>query len=262
MALVVRAKQMLWINNVKMHNRSHVAMRFIIALALCLNCRLVCSNSTNTSSSEHQTLAKLDHVKKKTLKDQDLFRYPFYIGAMGGYGSTTWQGLVPSIGNQNIAMSISTPIAVKEGGGVWGFLAGYELTRYFAIEANYMRYPDAVVTFDEDSLFAFEQDGLTDLHTQTQTGSVLAKVMLVIPKTSMRVYSGAGVASVWRMDDINQDYRISPTFAFGVNVNFNARVMGEIGANYTAGYGESEINPANDFVPFLYSVFAKLALRF
>ncbi|MDP3706398.1 MAG: outer membrane beta-barrel protein [Legionellaceae bacterium] len=199
---------------------------------------------------------------KQLAKDDDIFKHPFYVGAMGGYGSTTWKGLVPSFENQNVAMTISTPISVREGGGVWGVLAGYELTHFFAIEANYLRYPDATITFDEDSLFAFEQDGLTELHTKTQTGSVLAKIMLVIPKTSMRLFSGAGVASIWRTDDINQDYRISPTFAFGANINFNDRLMGEIGANYTAGYGESEINPAEDFVPFLYSVFVKMALRF
>lgn len=195
-------------------------------------------------------------------KKSDIFKYPFYVGIMGGYGSTTWQGLVPSLENQNVAMSISTPISVREGGGVWGVLGGYELTHFFAIETNYMRFPDATISFDEDSLFAFEQEGLTELHTQTQTASVLAKIMLVIPKTSIRLFSGAGVAGVWRTDEINQDYRISPTFAFGANVNFNERLMGEIGANYTAGYGESEINPAKDFVPFLYSVFVKLALRF
>ena len=111
-------------------------------------------------------------------------------------------------------------------------------------------------------MFAFEKDGRTDLYTKTHTGSVIAKVMLVIPGTSMRLFSGAGVASVWRADEIDSEYRISPTFAFGANVNFTEHLMAEIGANYTAGYGESEINPVNDFVPFLYSIFGKLALRF
>lgn len=195
-------------------------------------------------------------------KREDIFKYPFYIGAVGGWGSTTWQGLVPSEENQNIAMSISTPVEVQEGGGIWGLSAGYELTRYFAVEANYVDYPDAVLTFDPDSFFAFEQDGLTQLRTHTQTASLLAKVMLVIPKTSMRVFSGAGVASVWRKDDISYDYRISPTFAFGVNMNINEHLMGELGTTYTAGYGEAEINPTKDFVPFLYSFFVKAALRF
>jgi hypothetical protein len=198
---------------------------------------------------------------KSDVKSDDIFKYKFYFGGVGGAGSTTWGGLVPSEENKNNAMSVSTPISVKEGGGVWGVFAGYEITPFFAIEANYMRFPNALVIFDEDSLFAFEQNGLTQLNTETQTGSVMAKVMLIIPKTSMRIYSGAGVANVWRSDEINNGYRVSPTFAFGANINFNERVMFELGTNYTAGYGESEINPAKDFIPFVYSFFAKLALR-
>lgn len=208
------------------------------------------------------SFVETDLFAQSAAKSGDVFKHPFYIGAVGGWGSTTWQGLVPSDENQNLAMSISTPLEVNEGGGVWGVSAGYEVTRFFAFEANYMAYPDATLTFDEESFFAFEQDGMTELRTHTQTASLIAKIMLVLPNTSMRLFSGAGVASVWRKDDINTDYRISPTFAFGVNMNFNERLMGELGTTYTAGYGEPEINPTKDFVPFLYSVFVKAALRF
>lgn len=195
-------------------------------------------------------------------KSEDIFKYKYYVGALGGIGYTTWGGLVPSEENQNNAMSVSTPIHVKEGGGIWGVVAGYEVTPFFAIEANYMSFPQAEVNFDEDSLFSFEQDGITQLRSDTKTGSLMAKVMLIIPKTTMRLYSGAGVASVWRKDNINNAYRISPTFSFGATLNVNERIMAEFGTNYTAGYGESEINPANDYIPFVYSFFAKIALRF
>ncbi len=199
---------------------------------------------------------------EQALDDKNIFTHPFYAGFMGGLGSTTWQGLVPSEENQNAAISVSTPISVKEGGWVWGALAGYELTPFFAIEANYLRFSDATVNFDQDSLYAFDHEGLTSLSTQTQTAAIFAKIMLVIPKTSIRLYSGAGVATVWRKDEINNDYRISPTFAVGGNINFSERIMGEIGTNYIAGYGESEINPVKDYIPFLYSFYIKLALRF
>ena len=189
------------------------------------------------------------------------FSHPLYIGFSAGYGSTTWNGLVPSTENQNLALSISTPILVKEGGAVWGFLAGYEFSPYFALEANYTRYPQASIFFDEESLFAFENDGRLDLKTDTETGSVMAKFMLFIPRTTVRVYSSVGVAQVHRWDDMNENNRIAPTFGVGFNYNFAEHVMGELGANYTAGYGESELNPAKDYVPFLFSVFFKVAYR-
>lgn len=192
----------------------------------------------------------------------DAFRYPFYVGGFGGYGSTTWQGLVPRVDNQNIALSLSTPIKVNEGGAVWGGFGGYEVSENFAIEANYQHYPTASVIFDEDSLFAFEQDGETLLSTETQTASVSGKIMLTLPKTCMRLFSSAGIAWVKRNDYLSQSSNIAPTFGFGVNVTINQRVMGEIAASYTAGYGESELNPVEDYVPFLYAILAKLAYRF
>lgn len=198
------------------------------------------------------------HAAEET---KNLFVHPIYFGAMGGWGSTTWGGLVPTVSNQNSAISISTPVAVEEGGGVWGFSLGYEFTPCFALEANYMVFPNAKITFDEYSLYAYDEDTLI-LNTKTQTASVNAKIMLVIPKTSLRFYSSAGIASVFRQDQINDTYRISPTFGFGINLLLTERIMAELGTNYTAGYGESEINPVLDFVPFLYSVFFKASLRF
>lgn len=189
------------------------------------------------------------------------FKHPFYVGVTAGYGSTTWQGLVPSDANKNEAMSISTPISVTEGGGVWGGFAGYEFSPYFALEAQYTRYPDATVSFDEMSLFAFDNEGLLDLHTKTETISVIAKVMLMIPRTNTRVYSAAGVAETHRWDDLSESRRLTPEFGVGLHYNFSEHVLGEFGANYTAGYGESELNPAKDYVPFLYAGFVRLAYR-
>lgn len=192
----------------------------------------------------------------------ELYEKKIYAGGVGGIGFTTWRGLVPSEENRNDAMSISTPILAREGGPVWGIFGGYEFTPYFAIEANYMKFPEAVVTFDDDSLFAFEHDGLTKLRSNTQTGSLMAKIMLLIPESPFRLYSAAGIAGVWRDDEINVAHRVSPSFSFGVTLNVSKRLMFEIGSNYTAGYGESEINPANDFIPFVYSFYGKAAFRF
>lgn len=194
-------------------------------------------------------------------KSDDLFKHPFYIAGMGGWGSTTWQGLVPKAENQNSAISISTPVAAKEGGAVWGVALGYEFLPAFAVEADYMAFPKATITFDEYSIYAFEQNSLI-LYSNAHTVSLSVRVMVMIPKTDIRFYSSGGIAEVIREDQINNASRVSPTFAFGFNKMLTDRIMVEIGTNYTAGYGESEINPVNDFVPFLYSVFGKIALRF
>lgn len=190
------------------------------------------------------------------------FQYPFYVGITGGYGRTTWQGLVPPEEEQNVAMDISTPKYVTEGGALWGLFAGYELLPYFALEAAYMHYPNAKVSFDVDSIFAFENEGLTYFITKTETISLMGKLMVFIPCSDIRAYSSLGVAGVHRSDQLNDHWVASPTFGAGFNYNFTPHMMGELGAVYTAGRGQAELNPVQDYFPFLYSVFLRLAYRF
>ena len=103
------------------------------------------------------------------------FAYPFYAGVTGGYGKTTWQGLVPPEDKQNLAMELSTPKYVNEGGLLWGLFAGYELLPYFALEASYMHYPDATIAFDSSSIFSFEHDDITTFTSKTEEVSLMAK---------------------------------------------------------------------------------------
>jgi Outer membrane protein beta-barrel domain len=188
--------------------------------------------------------------------------YSLYAGAMGGWGSTTWGGLVPEQTNQNLAISMSTPIRVKEGGQVWGLLLGYELSPYFALEANYMHYPEAKVFFDSYSLFSFDHNGLTQFSTETESLSIMGKVMLFIPNSNVRAYSSAGAAKIHRQDMIIDDWRYSPSFGVGLNYPITSHLMSELGGNYIAGYGESQLNPTATYFPFLYSVSFKMAYCF
>ena len=159
-------------------------------------------------------------------------------------------------------MSLSTPTEVNEGGGVWGVYSGYELNHFFALEASYMRYPNAQVSFDPVSLFSFMNNDLTEFTTHTESVNLMGKVMLFIPNTTIRAYSSFGAAGIHRDDVLYDHWRLSPTFGIGLNYNLMPHVMGEIGANYTAGYGEAQLNPTDVYIPFLYSVFLRLAYRF
>jgi hypothetical protein len=199
------------------------------------------------------------HVQQATAFSGDTYRNPFYFGIKGGGGTTTWGSLVAS--KNQYAMSTATPIDVHEGGGVWGFYAGYEFIPTFAVEGAYTRYPDAKLTFDSFSLFAFDHEGLTKFTTHTETVSLSGKFMVLIPNTSVRAFSSVGLAGLHRKDMIEDRWRASAAFDVGFNYNINDHLMAEIGFNYTSGYGESEINPAEDFMPFLYSGYLRLAYR-
>lgn len=188
--------------------------------------------------------------------------HPFYLGVSVGYGSTTWEGLVPKDENQNLAISMSTPVEVTEGGAMVSALAGFEVNSYFAIETAYMRFPDATVSFNESSLFSFDNDGLLSFETKTEALSLMGKVMVGIGHTPARLFSSAGIANVHREDALIDNWRISPAFGVGLNYRFRDRLMGEIAGNYIAGYGESQLSPADAYFPFLYAVSFRLMYMF
>lgn len=178
---------------------------------------------------------------------------------MGGYGSTTWEGLVPTRENQNMALSMSTPIKVREGGGVWGAFTGYEFAHYFALELSYLDYPDAEVSFDPMSLFSFLNGNKVFFKTKTETVDLKAKIMLLIPNTYIRAYSSIGVAGIHREDILVNRWRATPAFGAGFNYPLANHWMIELGGNYTAGYGEAQLTPSDSYFPFLYSVVLRLA---
>jgi hypothetical protein len=189
-------------------------------------------------------------------------KQPWSAGSFLAFGSTTWYGLVPAQSNQNSAITVSAPIMADEGGFFWGFFAGYELTDNFGIELNYANYPDATLTFDGDSLFTFENENETILNTQTEAVSFMIKLMAGIPHTNLHMFLSIGPAMVHRYDKINNTWLLTPSFSIGfdhpINEDFTLEIMG----NYTSGYGETEINPVEDFMPFLYSAGIRIAYHF
>lgn len=195
------------------------------------------------------------------ITNNNTYQHVFYFGLDAGYGSTTWRGLVPSTQKQSAAITMSTPINAHEGGATAGAFMGVEIIPFFAVEASYRRYPNATVIFDKDSLFTFDHDGQTELLTHTESASLMGKFIIPIPDTSIRAFSSAGIAETHRYDKIYDDWKTGPTFSVGLDYNLTEHFMGEIVANYTGGYGESELNPADDFVPFLYSVTMRIAYR-
>lgn len=189
------------------------------------------------------------------------YNHPLYAGIIAGYGSTTWSGLVATKKNQNDALMLSTPVDVEEGGATVGALLGYEFSPNFALEANYIHYPKSIVYFNPMSLYSFTHDGSKRLITNSESFNLMAKIMLAIPKSNFRIFSSAGLASLYRKDIIINNWRLTPTFGAGLNYNFTKRIMGEIAANYTAGFGESQLSPVDTYYPFLYSVSARIAYR-
>jgi hypothetical protein len=86
--------------------------------------------------------------------------------------------------------------------------------------------------------------------------------MLIIPNSNFRVFSSAGVTKLHRQDIIMDDWRLTPNFGVGVNYHLSEHLMAELNGNYTAGFGESQLNPTDTYFPFLYSLTFRLAYFF
>jgi hypothetical protein len=188
------------------------------------------------------------------------YRFPGYLGVTVGYGATTWGYLVPT-DTDNFALRMATPIRVAENGTLWGLYGGFEVNRFFAFEAAYMHYPTAKIYFDSASFFSSEHT-LGGFVSHTQALSLVGKFMIVIPRnTNFRLYSSVGPAGVHRDDLLNNSWKLSPKFGVGLTYLITEHMMAELGIEYLAGAAVSELNPAENFIPFLYAGFARLAMR-
>lgn len=142
---------------------------------------------------------------------------------------------------------------MHEGGAAWALTAGYELLPVFAVELSYMHYPSARIYFDEMSLFSFYHHGLTVFDSHAETVALMGKYMFYIPHTNIRAFSSTGIAGLHRYDIIENGWRLTPIFGVGFNYKITRHIAGEMALNFIAGYGESELNPAEHYIPFLYS---------
>jgi hypothetical protein len=201
-------------------------------------------------------------VSTVPLSSVQTIKYPFYAGLTVGYGTTTWDGLVGTP-DEAFVMSLSTPIGVDEGGTIGGGFIGYEVFPAFALEFSYTHYPNAKLYFDQYSLVTYEYDGIRSLITHTNNYAIVGKFMVPIPHTNhARIFSSVGPSVTHRQDVVYNHWQLTPAFNFGFDVDVTEHAMIEVGANYTAGTAISEMNPTKDYIPFLYSGFARIAWRF
>ena len=189
--------------------------------------------------------------------------HPFYVGVELGWGCTDWSQLVAQGFSrmETDTLSTSTPIQAGDTGFVYGLMAGYEISTYFAMETNYMRFPNTSVRFDRFSVYASEH-GVTLMDSRTYIYNIVGKFMVPIAHTHWRGFANAGAALTHRGDPLVSAAHIVPTFGVGVNYVFHLRYFLEFAFQYYAGFGKATFRPALDYIPFLYTVHAKIGFRF
>lgn len=227
-----------------------------------------------------KTVHGTEHLFKRTAHSTERMlrqhvKHPLYFGGSLGYGNTDWSEIttVPSTTAQPNLAASTAPISAKSGGFAWGAFLGYQFSKHFTVEGIYTHYHSTVVGFQTSVTPNFY--GIEQLRTDTRSYSMLGKIMVPFGFTNVYVYADAGVTYVVRDDqsitpdpnnppvDFAKRHRghFGPSFGFGVAYNLTEHLFTEGSFQYTTGYGKADVKPAEDYIPFVYSVMLNIGVR-
>jgi opacity protein-like surface antigen len=248
--------------------------KVVLPIALCLGAPSAFPNIVGKTvhGTEH-VIKKTAHGTIKMLKQH--VKHPFYFGGSTGYGNTDWSEITTAPGtelNPNLAAE-TAPISAKSGGFAWGAFMGYQFSKHFTVEAAYTHYHSTVVGFATSPLA--NSYGIEELRTDTHSYSLLGKILVPFGFTNVYVYADAGVTYVHRDDhkvtpdpnnppvDFDKRHKghFGPSFGFGLAYDITEHLFTEGAFQYTTGYGKADVKPAEDYIPFVYSIMLNIGVR-
>lgn len=190
-------------------------------------------------------------VAKSTSTQASKDRHGFYLGPSVGYGSTDWSFLTT---DKDSAAAVSSPIAAKDKGAVFGGIIGYQFNNYFALEASYMHFSTSKITFAPYSAYWPLLPTKKTIESRTQQYAMYMKLMLplhVLGETSL--FSGVGLEVTHRSDElVKRQNNLGGIFNVGLLHYFTKHIGAEVAFSYSTGAGRSETEPAFHYIPFLY----------
>ena len=227
--------------------------------------------------------ATYDDTKKLLSQHVD---HPFYFGGSLGYGNTNWSEITtteegwPNYNETALAAPISASSSVFASGG----FMGYQFSPHFMLEADYTHFNTTVVGFQTTEpgfngqpIDVGNNYGISSLNTNTNSFSVLGKILVPLGFTKVDVYTDAGVAYVLRNDvsvvwdpqqtDPQTPFKLmdighfGPSFGFGLHYDFATHFFTDAAFQYTTGYGKANLQPAEYYIPFIYTVMFNLGIR-
>lgn len=188
-----------------------------------------------------------------------------YFGVNMGGGSTEWKYLVDTIDPSDSSTEGFTPVSVSEGGPSWGVVFGYDVSKNFAIELQYMQFADANISFGPDTAYVYPgtTTPLIDMISKTDAYSLSGKFFVPVGgvNTHLRSFAAIGVGTVERYDVLQNSSCVTPYVSAGLDYNFTAHWIVESGFQYYTGFGASQELPADSFIPFAWDAYGRLAYQ-
>lgn len=201
-------------------------------------------------------LLLIANVAFSALEKKTTDRHSLYIGMLNGFASTDWSQIAcPNCADTDFIL-VSLPKTADDTGYAWGAFLGYQINRSFALELTYTHYP--VTTLH----FVIPNDYNTaTIKSNTSTYSFVGKFLVPIYSSPISAFASAGLVAIDRTDQIADVVRVGAAFGLGLFADITPRIIGEFGFQFDTGYGKAEIDEVNDYVPFIYIIYAKLGYR-
>jgi opacity protein-like surface antigen len=180
---------------------------------------------------------------------------PLYTGILTGYGSTSWGHMVSA--DSTTLIALATPVDASDSGIVWGALLGYQFSPNFALETTYVHYDNTRVKFLDYSFYT----PILEINSKSSSLSMVGKFIAPIPWWELYGYADAGIAVTMRRDALANRNSVGAAFGLGMLKGLSENVMADLSFQFHTGYAISEMKPALDYIPFLFSGQLRLIYR-
>lgn len=203
-----------------------------------------------------------------------------YFGVNLGGGSTEWKYLVDTSDPSDTLPS--TPTGVSEGGPSWGVVFGYDVSKNFAAELQYMQFANAHIQLLSPLSPYVDQAGnnILGITSRTDAYSLSGKFFAQVGHTHLRAFAAVGAGIVERRDPLvgyqqssnpppYSNYTgkssvatcVTPYLSSGLTYSFTRHWLIESGFQYYTGFGRSQLTPLSSFIPFAWDAYGRLAYQ-
>jgi hypothetical protein len=223
-------------------SKHHISLNKAIILTT-VSASLLATTGLGVTQAQIDTHAELQNTSK------------FYVGIQTGLGSTNWSGLDGHDSARDAgAVFLSAPKHSNDTGMVVGAFAGYKITRYLSVEANYIHLPDSAIQMGQTATFVgwypkLPADGRFTSHTEAF--DLTAHLRQEIFNTGIYAYGMAGAGYVYRHDIMSKRGTLSAAFGFGLDRKITKHINAEVNFTYITGQDKATVDPVNYYIPYI-----------
>jgi opacity protein-like surface antigen len=180
----------------------------------------------------------------------------YYVGILGGYGSTNWSKLATTDENLQLAL----PSGATDSGATWGVVAGDNINENFGAEFRYQKFADSKISFSGINEYSPDFEPFT-MTSHTESYMLLGKLRVPLNK-SFEIYSLMGAGMTYRKDQLNSLHSIGAAIGAGAELSVTTHWHNSLEFYLVTGNATINIEPALYYQPFLTSFVDKVSYYF